>query len=73
MVSNNTVDDQFDLSKLDIQALSGEILEGATEEEVAQAEKRLGFRFPSQLREFYLDIGYGHLTTPENPAPPAGD
>ena len=30
-----------------------------TEEEVIEAEKRLGFRFPEQLRNFYMEIGYG--------------
>lgn len=36
-------------------------------DEVEEAEKKLGFNFPSQLREFYLKVGYGHLTTPHNP------
>ena len=37
------------------------------EEEVQKAEGLLGFEFPSQLKEFYKKIGYGHLTTPHNP------
>jgi len=41
--------------------------ESLTEEEIKTEEQRLGFRFPEQLRQFYLEIGYGNLTTPENP------
>lgn len=35
--------------------------------EIEKAEKILGFPFPSQLRQFYEEIGYGNLTTPHNP------
>ncbi|WP_010299842.1 SMI1/KNR4 family protein [Candidatus Odyssella thessalonicensis] len=32
-------------------------------EEIQRAEEQLGRNFPSELRSFYLSIGYGHLTT----------
>ena len=35
-------------------------------DEIQEAEKRLGFVFPSQLRTFYEEIGYGALTTPHD-------
>jgi hypothetical protein len=31
---------------------------------IAEAERLLGFPFPSQLRNFYYEIGGGHLTVP---------
>ncbi len=37
--------------------------------EVEAAEKRLGYRFPSQLRQFFLEIGQGAFQAPHN-APP---
>ena len=37
-----------------------------TLEKIEQAEAKLGFQFPSQLREFYLEIGYGNLVAPYN-------
>ncbi len=37
-----------------------------TLEEIEQAEAKLGFQFPSQLREFYLEIGDGYLVAPYN-------
>jgi hypothetical protein len=33
---------------------------------IEEVEERLGYKFPEQLREFYQEIGYGHLTTPYN-------
>lgn len=41
-----------------------------SEKEIEEAEQLLGFSFPEQLRKFYRVIGYGSLTTPDNP--PAG-
>jgi hypothetical protein len=40
-----------------------------TENEIEDAENRLGIKFPSQLRNFYKKIGYGSLKVPHN-APP---
>jgi hypothetical protein len=37
-----------------------------TNEEIKEAEKRLGFDFPISLKEFWLEIGYGTLTTSIN-------
>lgn len=37
-----------------------------TEEEISEAEKQIGFLFPSELKEFYVEIGYGHLASPKN-------
>lgn len=31
------------------------------ENDLIKAEDRLGFRFPKELREFYLEIGYGFI------------
>lgn len=31
------------------------------DDDVPEAEKRLGKRFPNELREFYLQVGYGFL------------
>ena len=39
------------------------------EEEIAASEKRLGCKFPSQLRDFYLEIGTGCLRSPITPLP----
>lgn len=36
-------------------------------EEIIKAEKDLGYQFPSELRQFYQEIGYGCLTTPKDP------
>lgn len=35
-----------------------------TEEEILEAEKFLGSSFPSELRQFYIDIGCGTLQVP---------
>lgn len=35
-------------------------------EDIENAELKIGKPFPSQLREFYCEIGFGHLTTPHN-------
>ncbi len=35
-------------------------------EKIEKAEAKLGFQFPSQLREFYLEIGCGNLVAPYN-------
>ena len=32
-------------------------------QEIKEAEERLGFEFPAALKEFWLEIGYGTLTT----------
>jgi hypothetical protein len=34
---------------------------------ITEAESPLGYAFPSELRKFYEEIGFGYLTTPENP------
>ncbi|HCI49101.1 MAG: hypothetical protein A2977_00455 [Alphaproteobacteria bacterium RIFCSPLOWO2_01_FULL_45_8] len=39
-------------------------------EEIVTAEQKLGVNFPSQLRSFYQEIGFGMLRSPE--IPPAG-
>ena len=31
------------------------------ENDLTEAEGRLGFSFPNELREFYLEIGYGFI------------
>ncbi|GAB6256940.1 type II toxin-antitoxin system antitoxin YxxD [Peribacillus sp. N1] len=31
------------------------------EKDLIEAEERLGFKFPPELREFYLEVGYGFL------------
>ncbi|MDQ0882393.1 hypothetical protein QFZ73_003404 [Peribacillus sp. V2I11] len=31
------------------------------EKDLIEAEQRLGFKFPPELREFYLEVGYGFL------------
>ncbi|MCX9442794.1 SMI1/KNR4 family protein [Vibrio cholerae] len=33
------------------------------EKEISNAEKRLGFKFPSSLRTFYQQVGYGWLSS----------
>lgn len=37
-----------------------------SEQEILDAEKRMGFSFPPSLREFYLEIGYGFLKNTPN-------
>ena len=39
------------------------------EKDILEAEKQLGCNFPSQLKEFYKEIGYGFLKAPHNPPP----
>lgn len=39
---------------------------GLEEKELLEAEKRLGFELPSELREFYLQVGYGFITGENN-------
>jgi hypothetical protein len=41
--------------------------ESLTEQDIVLAERCLNLKFPKQLRQFYLEIGCGNLTTPENP------
>jgi antitoxin YxxD len=31
------------------------------ENEIIEAEKRIGFTFPNELRKFYLEVGYGFI------------
>lgn len=31
------------------------------ENEIIEAEKRIGFAFPNELRKFYLEVGYGFI------------
>ena len=50
-----------------IQIWNENIFISLEEEDIIKAENRLGFSFPEQLRQFYLEIGCGNLTTPENP------
>lgn len=35
--------------------------------QIETAEKIIGMKFPSELREFYQEIGFGFLSTPHNP------
>ena len=35
-----------------------------SESDILKSEQKLGFSFPSQLRDFYKQIGYGFLTYP---------
>jgi hypothetical protein len=37
--------------------------------ELEEAEQLLGYPFPSELRAFYEQIGYGYLSTPHVPPP----
>jgi hypothetical protein len=37
--------------------------------DIQEAEALLGYPFPSELRAFYEQIGYGYLSTPHNPPP----
>jgi antitoxin YxxD len=37
------------------------------EKEILQAESQLGYPFPSELRDFYQEIGYGMLRSPAYP------
>lgn len=37
-----------------------------TLEHINVQEEYLGFKFPNALKEFWISIGYGHLTTPFN-------
>lgn len=36
-------------------------------DKIANAEHKLGYCFPSQLKAFYKEIGFGILESPENP------
>ena len=40
-----------------------------SEFEICKAEKIFGHPFPSQLTQFYKEIGEGYLTTPHSPKP----
>lgn len=40
-----------------------------SEKEILNAEKKMGQKFPSELRKFYEEIGYGMLRSPHNPPP----
>ncbi|MGG3193087.1 MULTISPECIES: SMI1/KNR4 family protein [Priestia] len=39
-----------------------------SEQEILQAEERMGIRFPNDLRQLYLDGGYGFIKEPSNTA-----
>jgi hypothetical protein len=52
----------------EVEIESNNIFYEVTEEEIRENEKKLGQKFPPELRSFYLKIGCGHLTTPETPS-----
>ncbi|MEH7398247.1 SMI1/KNR4 family protein, partial [Priestia megaterium] len=39
-----------------------------SEEEILKAEDRMGIRFPDDLRQLYLEVGYGFIKEPSNNA-----
>ncbi|MDD9795831.1 SMI1/KNR4 family protein [Priestia megaterium] len=39
-----------------------------SEEEILKAEDRMGIRFPGDLRQLYLEVGYGFIKEPSNNA-----
>ncbi|QTL47318.1 MULTISPECIES: SMI1/KNR4 family protein [Priestia] len=39
-----------------------------SEQEILQAEDRMGIRFPNDLRQLYLEVGYGFIKEPSNTA-----
>ncbi len=49
--------------------LNSNIFYEISEKEIREGENILGFPFPSELRQFYQEIGTGFLTTPYNPLP----
>lgn len=44
------------------------LFELVTEDDIIQAEEKLGMQFPEQLRTFYLEAGAGYLIDPEEAA-----
>jgi hypothetical protein len=40
-----------------------------SEEQIFEAEKKLGHCFPEDLRQFYQKIGYGRFVEPKTPSP----
>lgn len=44
------------------------LFELVTEDDIIQAEEKLGMQFPEQLRTFYLEAGSGYLIDPEEDA-----
>jgi hypothetical protein len=49
--------------------LNSNIFYELREKEILEAEKLLGYPFPSQLRQFYQEVGIGCLAEPHNPPP----
>lgn len=45
----------------DVKASIRNIFGYVTEEEIQKAERRLGFKFPDELRAFYLEVGDGYF------------
>ncbi|MEB2275515.1 SMI1/KNR4 family protein [Bacillus sp. ILBB4] len=39
-----------------------------SEQEILQAEDKMGFRFPNDLRKLYVDVGYGFIQESSNTA-----
>jgi hypothetical protein len=49
--------------------LNSTIFYELAEREIVEAEKILGFSFPSGLRNFYTEVGMGCLPVPQHPQP----
>jgi len=49
------------LSKFDFVKNNNHKFYELKENDLTEAEERLGFSFPKELREFYLEIGYGFI------------
>ncbi|ASB87999.1 hypothetical protein S101395_01489 [Bacillus sonorensis] len=49
------------MSKFDFIKNSKHAFYALKENDLTEAEGRLGFSFPNELREFYLEIGYGFI------------
>ncbi len=47
--------------------LNSNIFYEVSEQEICDAEQRLGFSFPSEIRQFFKEVGVGSLTTPHKP------
>lgn len=56
----------FDFFKSNVEKRDNLIFYEVTEEEIIDAEKRMGFKFPKSLEIFYREVGYGFINASPN-------
>lgn len=56
----------YEYFKSNVEKRNDLIFYKVTEDEIADSEKRIGFRFPQSLDTFYREVGYGFIKSSPN-------